>query len=397
MKTIKPVLTLARKLRNTEHYDFYKLILKYGDGKTLKPAAIQPLWDSFSAAFAREDDIYKRYLRQENTQLLYDAHKERKNAYLGLKRTIEAATYSDTPALKAAADELTKMLDNYPHITKAPLTETSAMIVNLVQDLLRPAHAPAVTLTGVGDAISRLSADNEAFMTLYNERTHGEGEEKEEGSLLEARKQTDREFTALTSVITAFYQANERQQSKDPEVSETLSDLILFLNAHIAQYEAIYARRTPGGYHPGKGGHPGAPDLPDAPAAPGLPQLAITDQEILGAHASLNGMGTQMSLKAADGQAFAAALYPAATGGAVRLVSTDTEHPAEAKDYPIADFLFIDDGTTPAGLIVNAPTEATAFYKPFEGDGEAVGEVFKDGTLLATLRGLQFPDSMTLE
>ncbi|MDR3141024.1 MAG: DUF6261 family protein [Tannerellaceae bacterium] len=402
MKAIKSTLTLARRLRNAEHFNFYELILKYCGGKTLKPAALQPVWTAFRSAFDREDVIYKRFLGQENTRLINEAHKRRRNSCMGLKRTIEVAAYSNTPALEAAADELTRILDNYPHILQAPMTEVAAMTVNLVQDLLRPAHASAVRLAGAAEAISRLSADNDTFMTLYNERTHSEGEEKEEGSLQEARKQTDSEFATLASVITAFYQANEKQRPKDPEVSEALSDLILFLNSHIAQYEAIYARRTPGGYHPGKGGRPDEPGGPDddfeTPDAPDdVPQLVISAQEILGSHEVMSNMGTQMSLRAGDAQAFAAALYPAAEGGALRLTALDTESPEEPQEYPVAGFLFASDGTTPEGLVVDAPDAATAFSKPFDGTSEAGGEVFKDGGLLATLRGLQFPGYMKLE
>jgi hypothetical protein len=101
------------------------------------------LWGVFRDVFAKEDGICKRHLGQENTQLLDNAHKERKNACMGLKRTIEAAAYGgSTPALKAAADELTGILDNYPHIGHAPLTAASAMIVNLAQDAVRAYPLP---------------------------------------------------------------------------------------------------------------------------------------------------------------------------------------------------------------------------------------------------------------
>ena len=271
MKTIKPFLSLVRKMRNAEHFGFYELILKYGDALTLKPAALQPVWDAFRAVFAREDAIYKYRQGQEYTRLLNEAHRERKNAYMALKRTIGVSVYSDTPALKDAADGLVRILDNYPYIYQASLTEASAMIVNLVQDLLLPACAPAVALVGAAGAISRLSAGNDAFMTLYNERTYSGGEDREKGSLLSARKRTDSEFSALSSAIMSFYRVNEVQQSGDPEVREALADLILFLNSHIARHEAIYARRISGGCHPGR------EDAPDAPAEPAEPRRTFPE------------------------------------------------------------------------------------------------------------------------
>ncbi|MDR3142622.1 MAG: DUF6261 family protein [Tannerellaceae bacterium] len=129
MKAIKSARTLARRQRNAEHFDFHELVLKYGGDKELKPA-----WPSFRASFAREDAICKPP-RAGATRLISEARKERKNACMALKRTVEAAAYSNAPVLKAAANELARVLDNCPHVLHAPITEASAMIANLVQDL----------------------------------------------------------------------------------------------------------------------------------------------------------------------------------------------------------------------------------------------------------------------
>jgi hypothetical protein len=281
MYKIKPSLSLTRKLRNAEHFDFYKNITNHIKTVQLKPASLLPISNTFLNAFEKEDVIYKRFLRQEETRLINEAHGKRKNAYMALKHVVEAASYSDTPQVKSAAGELERILTNYIAIGRSPMTEVSAMIVNLVQDMRLAKYAAAATLVGAEDAIDRLERDNEDFMTLYAGRAYSEESEKEEGSLVEVRRLVDREFTNLCDAISVLYQINEKQQPKDPEVSETLSDIIRFFNSFIHQYETIYARRNPN-YHAGSD-KPSSPDDEhpsgggDEPA-PGIPQLAITAQ-----------------------------------------------------------------------------------------------------------------------
>jgi hypothetical protein len=63
------------------------------------------------------------------------------------------------------------------------------------------------------------------------------------------------------------------------------------------------------------------------------------------------------SLHAAD-----AALYPAARNGVLRLGYSDTD---DVEDFPIPNFLFDADGTTPIGLLADAPNLNTFFIKPW--------------------------------
>jgi hypothetical protein len=93
------------------------------------------------------------------------------------------------------------------------------------------------------------------------------------------------------------------------------------------------------------------------------------------------------SLHAAD-----AALYPAARNGVLRLGYSDTD---DVEDFPIPDFLFDADGTTPIGLLADAPNLNTFFIKPFQGVDVAEAEVLKDGELLAILLDVQYPATMS--
>jgi hypothetical protein len=415
MKAIQFRPYFMRRLRNADHFSFYQLGVNYIEPKTLKPDALQPAWTAFRNAFGKEDVIYKRYLGRETTQLINASHKRRKDLCVWIKRVVKAALSSDMSEQKAAGSRLMFILNNYPDLLAASLTGTSAMITNMVEDMTRADHLPFVTTLELNEALSRLNAENEHFLQLYNQRAHSEGEEKEAGSLKDARKKTDQCFETLVYAINSFYYANEILPSKDPEVSAILGDIILQMNAIISKYEKLYAYHSPndpGGKEddnepsppdvpgiPDGPDEPDTPDTPDTPQAPDAPAFTVTNQAVRGDGYITNPYqenGPEMTLKIEDAQAFAAALYPAAQDGILRLLDPRPENAGSHTDYPIIAFLFQggNTATSPIGLVVEQPDSHTYFLKPFRGDYTAVGEVWKNNLLLATLQGLQAPQSI---
>jgi hypothetical protein len=359
----------------------------------VKPAALIPIWSTFHETFQVEDKVYKRAAAREETALIVAAHERRKSSYMAAKRTIEAASYRPTPDIKAAADALLKMMENYSSAYYAPMNEASALFVNLIQDFAKENHAPQVALiAGAAEDIARLEEDNNAFMTLLAGRAYAEEEEKAEGNLREVRKETDRQFSVLVESINVFYHANEILPSKNAEVSAYLSDIITFINSYIHLHETTYARRNPS-YTSG-GNKPSQPDheTPSEPTVPSIPEFSISTQEVTGDSAVISGFGTQMTLRATDPQAFADVLYPVAQGGSLLLTYPETE---SSESFPIVDFLFDNEGATPVGLVVGAPSSYTAFAKPFSPSGDAEAEVVKDEQLLAILLDVQFPATMS--
>jgi hypothetical protein len=249
-----------RRLRNAEHFDFYEIIYTHITWNVQLPSMLLASWNLFKEVFSRENIIYKRYVRQYDTRLVREAHAERRRSYVGLKLFVEAAAYNSTPAVKPAAKELLRVLANYPGIYRAPMTEASAMIRSLVQDLELPRYAALVSLVGVGQAVERFKQDNENFILRYTNRACNEEEEKLIGTLYNLRKETDRSFDNLAQAVNVVYRINEMQAEKDPETIETLSELIRFVNSYIRQYETIYTRRNPK-FHPGRFRN-GEEDLP---------------------------------------------------------------------------------------------------------------------------------------
>lgn len=200
-----------RRLRNAEHFDFYDLVCIQIAGKVLQCEILLSEWNIFRGAFEKENNIYKRYVKQNYTRLVRKAHADRKRSYVGLKLLVEAALYNSSPMVQPAAEELMTVLKNHPGIYRAPMSEASAMILNLVQDIKRTKYASSVALVGVADAIGRLNQDNENFMTLFFDRAYSKEEAKLEGRLREVRRLVDCGFARLVNMINALCQINEIQ------------------------------------------------------------------------------------------------------------------------------------------------------------------------------------------
>jgi hypothetical protein len=239
-------MSFLLRLRNAEHSDLHNNIISQIGLLNLNPVNIIAAWNAYRQAFRKENAIYMRYTNKFNTRRIKETHKQRRMAYMALKRTIEAGAYSILPPVKEAAETLMLILDNYSGIYRAPMTEASALITNMIKDMKSPQYAAAIALVaGTENTIGLLEQQNQIFIELYAERSSNEEDMRNEGRLFDARLQTDRAFALFVELVNAFYRANEMMHPKKPEVSAVLGDVIHHVNALIHRYEAIYSRRSP--------------------------------------------------------------------------------------------------------------------------------------------------------
>ncbi|MDR2119097.1 MAG: hypothetical protein LBP25_06150 [Tannerellaceae bacterium] len=104
---------VLQHLRNSEHFDLMESIVTNVEAIGMRPAILLPVWNAFRQAFGREDAICRRTARKATTALVVAAHERLLGAYMALKRTVEAASYSAVPAVREAAAWLLGMMDNY--------------------------------------------------------------------------------------------------------------------------------------------------------------------------------------------------------------------------------------------------------------------------------------------
>ncbi|MDR2809667.1 MAG: DUF6261 family protein [Tannerellaceae bacterium] len=239
-------LRILERLRNAEHYDLMNRIIANVEGISMKPASLLPMWNAFKEAFERENLVFRWAARVRETDAIVAAHKKRKATYMAIKYLIEAASYGIIPSAKEAADSLLRMMEKYKRANYIPMNEASALYTNLIEEFADERYAAKVALIPTADAaIVRLDRENETFKNLYAIRSLGEEEMKIKGTMQEARKATNRTFIVWAEALNALYLINEVQADKDMEMSATLYNMIMGVDAYLHRHETIYARRNP--------------------------------------------------------------------------------------------------------------------------------------------------------
>ncbi|MDR1624043.1 MAG: DUF6261 family protein [Tannerellaceae bacterium] len=388
MNKIEKYTNLLRSLRNGEHFELIKEIIEFIEKHKSVLGAIIGLWNLLVATFQKEDDIYKRSRKAAETRYITEAHEERIEAFRVVKGSVDAASHKKTPTEKQAAERLAFVLDNFRKIPKAPLTEASALITNMIQDLRLSKYVSCVEALGLTEAVDALEAANEAFKALYEEREMDVKQAEMLGNMQHIRPLTDKAFANFAEALNAAYvMANLAGQTAD---ADALNLIITRINAAIRQYETIVAHR--GGSTSGKG-KPGDDEedgdngfLPDAPGD-AAPVLAVASQEVPSQEV--------MYVYPAAAAAFAEALYPAAAGGVLILEQTG-EAPAL---FPITGFktVTVEGVDTVTGLEVAPPSVNHIIFSPFDDDGPCEAWVEKDGEELARFTGMRYPGMMTLD
>ncbi|MDR1938507.1 MAG: DUF6261 family protein [Tannerellaceae bacterium] len=344
-----------------------------------KILALFQLWTIYSTDFRIEDTLYKQSRKASETKKLKDAHTMRDKLFRLIKLAIDTATLNPDSQMQNAAQHLKDLFEVYKNASQKTYLESTALITNLIQDLEKPENAAYVELLELTASVDALAAQNRAFDLLYNKRSESNYNKKEQGSMSKARIKVDKSYYDLVSAVNAIYQSNELM-AKDKDLRDLLADIIDTMNSYIEQIELVYARRN-AKYKAKKSNGSDEDNTPYTP----IPVLSMKNQMVFDESDTNPGSTTQMSMEAVDREAFAAALYPAATGGEVRLYSDENVW----TNFPIAGFLM--DGTIPIGLILNPDAPEVTFIEPFQGVNNSSGEVVKDNVLLAILEDVEYP------
>jgi hypothetical protein len=385
MKEIELTNLKLYQLRNAEHYQLHVPVLECITNQAANVPGLAPSRTKYQKAVGKEDELFKRYLKSPETELLHEIDHQRDDCLEEVKRTVRFELGGRDVSKKEAAKRVKFVLDNFKGAEQKPYAENTALVTNLLQDLDKTENQEAVALLGLTEVVEELRGHNIAFDATYGKRAKEQELQREEGRLFDTRGEVDTAFFEVAKVINVLYMSNELT-GKDPVLAATLGGVIDEINGRIAQTKRIYARRSGNKSKPSSkpGGNGNGGDEDDST----LPQLQMTDQQVIGESAIVSGCGTQTSARAVDPAAFTAALYPAASGGVVRM-----QNEAQAWDsFPIAYFLTDEASGEAVGLVLDLPSPDMAFIKPLDLIGQQGGEVLVGGELIATLEGLGYPN-----
>jgi hypothetical protein len=226
-------------MRNGDHFEFYREITKLVTSFEDNLGDLIRLWIILIQTFEKEDKIFKRNLKAPETEEANKIDRERMKVFQLIKLRVRATFYDIPPDEHADAVALDFLLKNYKEIPTATLTEASALIVNLVQDLRRPRYATHVATLGLTGTVDRLEAVNEAFEAIYVQREHNVGNALRQGNMKRIRPQVDKAFSHFIEGLEIFY--NIARLNGNTTGIATCGAIIDGINNIIHQYNNIYA------------------------------------------------------------------------------------------------------------------------------------------------------------
>jgi hypothetical protein len=379
MKQINDFSFKISHLRNSEHFQFHWSVNRFLMPRMPEIPNLSQPWNSYLLKFEKADRLYKVSQKSEETKELTMRDQMRDEDFKFFGRSVAYESRSLDADTKAAAERLEEVLRNYKGANQKALGENTALVTNFLQDLEKPENRAAVETLSLVALVESLKANNTAVALLYDKRSESLNSRHEEGRLAVVRIEVDKAYLTLVRGLNAFYVANEYGE-KNAGLRERLEEIIDGVNARIEQTRLVYARRT-GRKLKNNGG-----DTPDTPETV-VPHLMMKDQRVYGESELVDGMASRMSAEAVDTAAFAAALYPAAQGGEVRMYDG-----YQWESFPVEEFITHTGGSPVSGLVLSPPSNS-AFIPELSGN-DAPAEVLKDGVVLATLGGLICPSTM---
>jgi len=121
----------------------------------------------------------------------------------GADRDFRAARYLLSGADRSeAAKRLKIVFDTYGNVTKKPLKEQTSAVYNILQEL-QGKYRPDCLKVTIGDWVSRLAEENQAFDSLMTDR-FDESAARCSIVLKDARRDVDESYRKICDLITAY-------------------------------------------------------------------------------------------------------------------------------------------------------------------------------------------------
>ena len=217
-------ISIARAA-NAAHYEYLATVRKRTEEIQLDHELWHRAVEEFRAAYAKEDDAFKRYRASDHTAALQQADEERDRLYASLRDTIKA--YAKFPIAETAqhAEPLLKVIKNYKITTRENYMKESGLIDNMLQDLLQ--YERQLNRLGLLIVANQLKAKNDEVRQLIAQRNE-ERMEQVLGELKAARAVSDVAYAAVVMFTNAYALLNPDRREAADLVKRMQEDLEYF-------------------------------------------------------------------------------------------------------------------------------------------------------------------------
>lgn len=218
-----------RKLHNAAHIQCHTEIHRVITNDGAQTLNIAKIFDGgYSPALEAENAAFKKITKSAFTEKLQEADSVRDDSYNGLVEASNAYLKNRNPKKQDAARRLEILYEGYGSVSRKPLNEETANILDIL-DKLRGKYAEDVKLLNLEEWVSDLNIANKDFEVLMNKR-YEETAGMNDVTMKEARKAADEEFKKICRRIYAFMEI---------EGTDKYESFIKRVNAVLAKYKVV--------------------------------------------------------------------------------------------------------------------------------------------------------------
>jgi len=177
------------------------------------------------------DEIIKAYLinqKYEQTADVQQLDHERDELFITFKTAIDFYKRGGTTAQKTAAKAVYFLLEPYRHAAKKSYANATTELRDFTRDVQVTPYAAHLATLGQTDAIVALQATNEAFHTLYSDRTTAELHRAQLEKIREARHQWDEVYRLVAKALPVLY-LTETDAAKKQSIGAVIEEITAFV------------------------------------------------------------------------------------------------------------------------------------------------------------------------
>jgi hypothetical protein len=234
---------MLKRLHIAAHADFY-------ESNIISPLTVlmgglpmnSGIFNALQIAYQKEDALYKQSLASILTQDLVYLHAKRVALFVYFWDSVYIHRYFDDHALELDAEKLEFLHKNYKSIPQVAYTDASGMLTNFFEDAEKPEWSSLILNLGLTSLLGKAKAANNAFKSIYHERSFDKTQIAQMGKISEIRAEVDETFEALIDSINSAWMANELG-AKDPAIRTKLLEVKDHIIAAVHQAEINLARR----------------------------------------------------------------------------------------------------------------------------------------------------------
>jgi hypothetical protein len=231
--------TTLGHLTNGELFEFFSEIIRTTEPFMNHVPRLQLRYNALKGVFVIFDNGFKRPLSAPETEEIRMFDLQRRGIFILIDDVVKKnARYAVIPAVKAAANGLLPLFNNYAGAPGTEYEVETAFYVNLLQELLKPENVARIQRLGQTENVATLDQINIDFQNFYQTRLKNRYDFKQEGTTRQRGKNLIDEFVTFTRTVDGLLFS-----ATDADEIAALKEIVANINALMEQYTIIVHRR----------------------------------------------------------------------------------------------------------------------------------------------------------